>query len=162
MTREIQLSQGRVALVDDEDYEWLNQWKWHMSSTGYARRNTTKLDTLLGTAKIAMHRVILNAPEGSMVDHIDCNKLNNQRSNLRLCTVAQNNRNILPYGKSGLKGVELDKRTGRWRAYVSVNKKRIHIGVFDTPCEAGLAYDAAARSYFGEFARPNFPNEVKP
>src|SRR5687768_11145590 len=91
MTKQISLTQGKFATVDDADFDHLNQWKWHFSHYGYARRTTS---SRFGRQKfIFMHREIMQAPDGMDVDHINCNKLDNRRQNLRLCTRADNLRN---------------------------------------------------------------------
>src|SRR5688500_12272183 len=119
MPKEISLTRGQVAIVDNADFGWLSQWKWYATkhrNTYYADRNGyishTKHDT------IRMHRLILDAPTGIHVDHIDGNGLNNQRSNLRLCTNQQNlaNRPPLPGKSSQYKGVSFYRRDQIWRA----------------------------------------------
>lgn len=160
MAREIPLTQGKVAVVDDADYEWLMQWKWHFRSMGYAGRRASK--EAGGRALILMHRLITNAPSGLDVDHVDGNRLNNQRSNLRLCTRAQNMRNQRKTKRlvsSQFKGVSLYKPK-KWVAYIGLSRHKMHsLGYFHTELEAAHAYDAAARLHFGEFARLNFPAE---
>ena len=157
MTREIPLSQqdrrnkrntGLVTLVDDEDYEWLNQWRWtavstHRRNGGYAMR-VEKGRTIL------MHRMVLNAPAGVEVDHVNGNGLDNRRSNLRLATHAQGmaNRRRFKNSKSGFKGVHFDKQLGKWKLVVSAH--------FDTAEEAARMYDRIARMLFGEYAQTNF------
>jgi hypothetical protein len=162
MTKSIPLTQGKFALVDDEDYDWLMNWKWYYkkdkAGNGYAVRH----DSVLVKRKlIPMHRVILNAPDGVQVDHINNNRadhgLYNQRSNLRICTNAENQANvgIQSNNTSGYKGVTLDKRTNHWRAQIIVNRKRISIGFYKNPQDAARAYDQAALKYFGKFANIN-------
>src|SRR5688572_4947824 len=115
--KEIPLTQGKVALVDDEDYEWLNRWKWTFqeckSGNGYAVRYSRG-------RREYMHRLVLNAPTGTEIDHVATgDTLNNQRTNLRVCTRAQNlaNRNIGKNNTSGYKGVR-KLSTGRFTAQV--------------------------------------------
>lgn len=158
MTKEIQLSQGYVALVDDEDYEWLSQWKWTYHN-GYAYRNITVPTNASGFGTQRMHRLILDASRFFEVDHIDGDGLNNIRSNLRLATRTQNSRNRRGTGYNGLKGIAIHKFSGLWQAKIRANAKQIHLGYFKTPEAAAHAYDAAARQYHGEFARLNFPEE---
>ena len=161
--KEILLSRGKVALVDDEDFEWLNQWKWSLSQLGtnrkyrsiyYAHRTQWYKNGV--QRDISMHRLILDAPKGLEVDHIDGNGLNNQRSNLRLCTRTQNARNARrrKNGSSRFKGV-CKTREGRWNARIYANGKRANLGVFKNEADAARAYDAAAAEAFGEFARLN-------
>lgn len=148
------LTQGYTTYVDDEDYPYLSQFNWQYSQ-GYAKRtvrNGKKFET------VRMHRVILNAPEGYQVDHVDGNRCNNQRSNLRLCLMEQNRKNRRPNQSSvsRYKGVKLNRYTGKWFASIGVNGTKHHLGTFCTEEEAALAYDSAAKQYHGEFARPNF------
>lgn len=153
--KEIKLNDGSFTLVDDDDYGFLNQWKWR----AVKHRKTTYVfrvvrNSLGKRTRIWMHRLILNTPTGMFTDHIDHNGLNNQRNNIRICTNYQNKMNVSPTGKSGLLGVYFEQ--GRfWRAKIRVNKKAIHLGVFATAIEASRAYDKAALKYFGEFANPN-------
>lgn len=155
MSKLIPLTQEQFSIVDNADFDWLSQWKWHYvakDGSQYASRTSQG---------IKMHRVILNAPTGIYVDHIDGNGLNNQRSNLRFATPQQNMHNQRPQQRenktSPYKGVALNYK--KWRAHIRVNGKLIVIGRFDFELDAARAYDAAARQFFGEFARPNFPEE---
>jgi hypothetical protein len=118
-----------------------------------------------GDAKktILMHRVILKASERTEVDHINGNKLDNRRENLRVATKSQNlgNQKIRSTNTSGFKGVNWKqwrkiRSSGAWTARISVGSKRIHLGYFSTAEEAARAYDSAAQQYFGEFAKLNF------
>ncbi len=154
-TREIPLTRGYVAIVDAADYDWLMQWKWHWRR-GYACRTRSRRDT--GSIAIYMHRMILNPLPKFEVDHINNNKLDNRRSNLRVCTNIQNHQNT-PKQKnniSGYKGVYFNKRTGKWAASIRVRGKTIWLGYFNSVTSAALSYDTAALRYFGEFARTNF------
>jgi hypothetical protein len=152
------------TLVDDEDYDYLNQWTWNVSKG--------KLDTLYvvrikcgKTRKdqktISMHRTIMNFPKDKVVDHIDHNALNNQKSNLRICTQTQNKRNSRKRNKckSSYKGVycrnQKEKRNKLWVARINVNNNVIYIGGYKTEKEAAIAYNEAAKKYFGEFAYLN-------
>ena len=157
MTKEIILTRGDVALVDDEDYEYLSQWNWTSNisrSKRYARRH-------LGNRKyVSMHKVLINSGVNIEVDHIDGDGLNNQKLNLRVCTHIQNMQNgiIKVNNKSGYKGVSWYKNYGKWLSRIVVNKKKVFLGYFEFEdvIDAALAYDTAARKYFGEFARTNF------
>lgn len=156
MTREIQLTQGKVALVDDADYEFLSRWKWHACrSRGkwYARRNER-----LGNGKrilVQMQHVLC----GKGSDHKDGDGLNNQRDNLRVATHHQNCLNRPPKkgSSSKYKGVSWYKRGKSWGAYIKLDGKQYHLGRFSTEEEAARAYDAAALHLHGEFAWLNFP-----
>ena len=158
MTKEILLTHGHVALVDDADFEWLNQWKWHVTPRGYARRAVPREG---GQRWVLMHRQILDAPPHLWSDHINGNRLDNRRSNLRLVTPLQNGRNKVVARSnrmaSRFKGVA--KRHNKWTAAIYPHGKRIHLGYFFTEEDAAHAYDRAARQYFGEYAGLNFPTD---
>jgi hypothetical protein len=151
--KEIPLTQGKVALVDNEDYEWLNQWKWHYHV--YAMRNTHEHNR----KKILMHREIIKAPAGMDTDHIDHDKLNNCRSNLRICTRSENQMNRKTYkdSVSGYKGVYFNRSDRVWMARIGIDHKTIYIGSFSDAKNAAMAYDKEAKILFGEFAHLNFP-----
>lgn len=152
----IQLSQDRFAQVDDADYEFLNQWKWQPDKDGYARR--AKYIEGKWTSVI-MHRVIMNTPKGMQTDHIDLNKLNNQKSNLRICTSSQNAMNKkkrkLNTKTSIHRGAYFVKKMNRWKSSIRKESVYIHLGYFHTEAEAAHAYNAAALELFGEFAHLN-------
>ena len=147
--RVIKLTQGKEALVDDEDYEFLNQWKWSLAN-GYAQR---QVGGRKNTKSVYMHCLIA----GGKADHIDENPLNNQRSNLRRCTVQQNamNRGPQENNTSGYKGVTWNKRDQGWTAQLHVLGKRKFLGTYKDILEAAAAYDKAARELHGEFAYQN-------
>ncbi len=152
--KEISLGRGFKALVDDEDYDYLNQWKWY-SHNDYAFRVKWKH----GKQKtIFMHRFILKVKKGQEVDHIDRNRSNNQKLNLRISSHSQNlmNQKLSAANTSGYKGVSFDKKRGKW--FVSITKNRIqkNLGRFDTAIEGAKRYDAVAKKIFGRFANPNF------
>lgn len=162
MVKEIPLhgkyGEGRFAIVDDDDYEILKDYKWYVGTHGYAQRCKYKNGR---TEAILMHRVILNARDGELVDHINGNKLDNRKENLRIANQAQNMRNcgIRATNTSGYKGVRFHKASKKWKAEITKDYKNYHIGMFDTPEEAARAYDAKAVELFGEFAKLNFPGE---
>lgn len=156
--KEIQLTRGKVALVDDEDYERVSQVHWCLDkgvNTFYAR--TYKR---IGKKKISirMHRLILNAPKGMEVDHKDGNGLNNQKENIRLCTHAENqqNKQTQKNNTSGYIGVQWSEDKKRWVVYLTVNKKQKYFGSFRDKVEAAKAHDKATLKYRGEFAFLNF------
>lgn len=161
MTKYIPLSQGKFAAVDDEDFEWLSQWKWWYMQ-GYATRTTLSgsRKTKRTWDRVLMHRLIVDAPEGVDVDHRDLDGLNNQRSNLRTASRTQNTQNRGKFAKrectSRFKGVCRRPENGRWRAYIRVHGRMNHLGTYTSEEDAARAYDAAAKEYFGEFARTNF------
>jgi len=153
--RFIPLTQGKVAIVDKEDYEELSRYKWHASSrveSCYAYRRK-------GKRSLSMHREIMGEPKGMVVDHIDGNGLNNRRRNLRVCTSSQNHQNRRrTRGRSRYKGVCWEKRRNKWRAEIMLEGRHIDIGCFADEVEAARAYDKKAKELFGEFAYLNFAN----
>lgn len=146
----IPLSQNKYAQVDDSDFELVSRYSWYCNE-GYAI-------TYHQGERLRMHRLIKNTPKGKKVDHKDHDKLNNQRSNLRICTTQQNNRNIRMRkdNTSGFKGVFLDKSTGHWRPVVYVDGKPQSSGQFRKKEHAAVAYDLWATFFHGEFASTNF------
>jgi len=153
-TKKIPLTQGKFAIVDYDDYDFLMQWKWSCNSGGYALR---RQQLQYKGKTIWMHRVINNTPDDLVVDHIDGNPLNNTKINLRNVTVRQNRLNNAGYKKSSskYKGVSFDSKTMRWRAYISTEKQFKSLGYFKDENEAGIAYNNAAKILFGEFAYIN-------
>lgn len=156
----IPLGGGGFVLVDESDYEFLSLFNWtvaHHKYTKYAyfrRRIDGKYKSFL------MHRVITGAPHGMQVDHINGNGLDCRRSNMRVCSIKDNHRNVrksTDLKSSKFKGVCWDKARNKWQAKIKVNQKGIGLGRFDDETQAARAYDSAALKYFGEFARLNFP-----
>lgn len=146
---------GGYAMVDDEDYEYLNQFKWSQDWHGYAQRHIVRSDGTKGT--IQMHKDLIPVSKGMVRDHIDGNRLNNTRSNLRVCTQKQNSYNRTKHlrNTTGYKGVSLVANSTSFRAYIKVNYKQINLGCYSTVEEAAAAYNYAAIDYYGEFARLN-------
>jgi len=154
----IPLTHGKFAIVDAEDYQYLVKYKWYISQDGnnfYAYAFLSKGNKKI---KVFMHRMIMNAPKGLFIDHIDGNGLNNRRSNLRPCTPAQNVQNSRPRcnASSKYKGVFWNKTNKKWNATIHKGDNRIYLGGFDDEIEAALAYDRKAKELFGEFAYLNF------
>jgi len=159
----IKLTQGKMALVDDEDYEYLSQFKWHVvfNKTDYYAVRWTH-GSHASRKSVFMHREIMETTKGMEVDHIDHNTLNNQKYNLRNCTHQQNKRNTRKRENkaSSYLGVEVRKTKNgtTFRAHIKVNNKSIKLGNSKNEKEAAVLYDKAAIKYFGEYANLNFPN----
>jgi hypothetical protein len=153
--KQIPLTQGKFALVDDEDYEYLNQWKWHIDNYGYAVR----LAPRPSHTPIRMSRVIAETPKGMWVDHANRDRLDNRRCNLRNCTPSQNLSNSVRKNKSGFRGVYYHKSSGTWHGETCFNGVRKSAGYYKTPEEAARAYDKLAKEMQGEFASLNFPEQ---
>lgn len=160
MSKKIALTQGRYTIIDSIDFEWLNQYRWQVDSDGYAVRRMLKGEGHRN-GKIRMPRFIVNPPKGMVVDHINGNKLDNRRENLRVCTQAENarNRKVTKRNKCGYKGIYWVERDKRWKGYIHVKGKGLHLGYFKTLLEGAQAYDQAALKYFKEFAHLNFPKQ---
>lgn len=150
--REIPLTKGKIALVDDADYEWLSQWKWFYHSQGYAVKN-------YNNSCVLMHRKIMNPDKGFVIDHINGNKLDNRRENMRICTYSDNNKNSKTRGKPLIKykGVRYspDRKLKPWSAEIHAPSGRIYLGSFKNENNAAQAYNFAALEHFGEFASFN-------
>jgi len=154
MSKNIVLHNGEVTKVDDEDYEYLNQWKW-----GFEGRYVYRREYKEGKyKKIYLHRFLMNTPKGLDTDHINGDKMDNRRSNLRIATRSQNNMNQKPQTRvtsSKYKGVWIDKRNGKWVAAIKIDRKAKHLGTFATEQDAAIAYNLAAQELFGDYARTN-------
>lgn len=157
--KQIPLTKGLFAIVDDAGYERASKFKWCAQKIGtkyYAVRGVCykgKANTIL------MHRFLTGATSGILVDHKNGNGLDNRNINLRLCTVQQNlqNRPAQQNNTSGFKGVSYDKNRNKWTASICIKRKRKYIGRFNNKIDAAKAYDDAAKLHFGEFAFLNFP-----
>ena len=148
--KKIKLTQGKYALVDDEDYMRVNIFRWHLMSRGYAARD-------MGRKKILMHRFILGVVTNMYVDHINGDGLDNRKENLRFATQRQNlgNSRRRVDNKTGFKGVHYYKRDCSYKATIKAAGRNKHLGYFKTAEEAALAYNRAAIEIFGEFAQIN-------
>ncbi len=158
--KKIILTRGIYALIDDEDYPLISQYKWYASRCGRHWYACTGPSKKTNNKMLFMHRLIMNAQIGQQVDHKEHynDYIDNQRSNLRFCTHSENGRNQQKQRRmtsSQYKGVTWDKRTQKWQSQIQVNKKHIHLGYFNNEIEAARAYNTAAIKYFGEFANLN-------
>ena len=154
--RTIQLTQGQVALVDDEDYGFLMRYKWFVHPRP---KGEWMARGYVDGKEVLMHRLILNAPAGLTVDHINHNQLDNRRSNLRLCTQGENDRNKRKFkGQSRYKGVTPCGH--KWRAWISLGGRSAYLGTRATEEEAAQLYNEAAIEHYGEFAWLNDLSEV--
>lgn len=142
---------GFYALVDDEDYELISQYKWFLGFRGYVMTNY-RLPGRKPTC-IEMQRLLAGKP-GYKVDHKDMDKLNNQRSNLRVATHSQNNWNCGPHARNphGFKGVSFDKFTGSWAVRLHAQRRKVHVGRFTQLRTAVFAHSLVALIYHGDFA----------
>lgn len=150
----INLTQGKVALVDDHWFDELNKYKWCYVKSGYAVRS---IRTGKKIKRIWMHRVVNNTPEGSATDHINHNKCDNQESNLRDASIQENcmNRHKNTDNSSGYKGVTSRKNGKYYEANIKLDGKKFYIGNYNNKNDAALAYNKKALELFGEFAFVN-------
>lgn len=158
--KQIPLTKGKKARVNDIDYDrLLGIGCWSCNNKGYAVHYTTVHGEML---VLYMHRIILDAPAGMVVDHINGDRLDNRRDNLRLGTISQNNANRRHYATSDAPFKGLSWNRGKWQVRIGVNGKRIYLGRFESPTTAALMYDAAARHFYPDFHRCNFPKVATP
>ena len=162
----IPLTQGKVALIDDEDFELVSKFSWYLLK--HKKLLYAHCVMYMGRANkkdqycyMYMHRLIMRPSIGMDIDHRDHNGLNCQRFNMRICTTRQNSQNALSHDRSSsrFKGVSWACWARKWRSQIRVNGKRIHNGYFFSEVDAARAYDRAALKYFGEFACTNFLKE---
>lgn len=153
MTMTIPLTQGMQALVDDDDYAAVSTFRWYaMLRAGLwcaVRSGPRPKKT-----PIYMHREIVCPPHGLFVDHINGNSLDNRRSNLRVCTNAENGRNrkTASNNTSGHRGISWSKRKGKWECYIKIDGKQLHVGFFDDLADAACARVEAEVKHYGEFS----------
>jgi len=160
----IQLTRGKIALIDDDDFERVNQFKWFATvcknkyiEHWYAVRSVYDYSQKpRKRIQVYMHRFILTPPSGILIDHENHNGLDNQRKNLRCCVYANNSQNkIKVKGISMFKGVCWNKSSKKWQSQIGASKTTIYLGVFESEEKAALAYDEAAIKQFGPFAQTN-------
>jgi len=156
--RRIKLTKGKFAIVDPEDYQKLAEEDWYYIESNSKNSYAARID---GGKIIYMHRQIMNAPKGKIVDHRDHEGLNNTKQNLRFATPSQNccNKTLLKKGTSKYRGVSFYKKTGKWQAAIGCNGIDKHLGLFENEADAARAYDEAAKICHGEFAVLNFPQQ---
>jgi len=164
MVKTIPLTLGKVALVDDEDYDELNKFKWYAHKDhNWERWYVVRHEYVNRKQKtILMHQQITGFKH-KMIDHVDRDGLNNKKSNLRPCTQSQNakNRSMLKNNTSGLRGVHYDKKRKKWIAQIEKDEKGIYLGGFIDKEDAGRAVDKKSKELYGEFVILNFPEEKK-
>lgn len=142
-------------LIDDEDYPKVKAFTWYLSKIGYI---VCDIQVNKVKKQIRLHRLLMNVEQKNiLIDHINRNRLDNRKSNLRIANKQQNaaNSKISIRNTSGFKGVTFKKDKGKWKAYIAVNNKQIHLGYYDTANEAAKKYNQSASEYFGEFANQN-------
>lgn len=147
----INLTKGKQAIVDSEDYEMLIQFNWHYNTEGYAMR------TVNHSGKLSMHRQLMGDKQGHVIDHVDGNGLNNSRTNLRHATHKENmrNRKLQTNNTSGFKGVYWKPIKQKWEAAIRISNQYKYLGAFISKVEAARAYNRAAIEHYGIFAKLN-------
>jgi hypothetical protein len=154
MAKKIPLGRGLYALVDDEDYEQLSKLNWHLHQS----KNN---DGYYASSNLKMHRLITNAPPGTVVDHINGNKLDNRKKNLRLCTNAENQQNTKSRGgTSQYKGVHYNQKSGKWMGAFVFNSTRYYCGTYASEKECARAVDKKRKEVCDSFAVLNLPESL--
>ena len=153
--RQIKLSgkygTGKTVIVDNNLYDYLNQWKWHLGTDGYPAR-MMRLNK--GFKRVFLHRVVANTPEDKYTDHKNDNKLDARESNLRVCSSSENQVNKRSL-KNEFKGVSWCKRAKKWQVYIWIDGKNKNLGSFDDKKEAAKVYNKTVLKYRPEFGRLN-------
>jgi hypothetical protein len=147
----IGLGSGKHAIVDDDMHDQLSKFRWYVVNSGYVRRSTGR------HTGVFMHHEVLGSPlnRGGLADHINRDKLDNRRENLRLVTLAENLHNRLYHNPAGFRGVTLYRRLGRFSAQITKDGQHFYLGLFNTPTAAARAYDRKAIELYGEHAVTN-------
>lgn len=155
--KKIPLSQGQYAIIDDDDFKYLSQFKWYAARHKRTWYAVTCVKNKNGEYRArAMHRILLGLSNPKVfTDHIDHNGLNNQRTNLRTCSNKQNGHNRRPHTGSRFKGVTFDQKRGDFKSQIIVSGKYIYLGYFDNEIDGAKAYNEAAIKYYGKFANIN-------
>lgn len=155
--RTISVGKGKAAIIDAADFDWLNQFKWHVTDRGYAIASRKG-------KRLTMHRLILETPKGMVSDHINGNRLDNRRDNLRIATYAENARNKGNQAHTSIyKGVGWKKDNNLWQVRIHIGDKWHHVGLYEEEIAAAVAYNEKAIEVFGEHARLNvIPGDWKP
>lgn len=153
----IQLSNGGFAKVDSDDFEWLSKYTWRWIKPRNIYYVVTGIWIKKQSVHSRMHRFIMNANKGDIVDHVNGNGLDNRKKNLRIVTNAQNCQNQAPQvnKSSKYKGVSWFKKNRKWISYIGSREKRTYLGSFSSEIDAALAYDKKAKELFGCYARLN-------
>lgn len=156
----VHLTRGRTAMIDPEDASRVEKFNWSFDRLGYA---AGWVDGRIQR----LHRFILHAPKGLVVDHVNHDKLDNRKANLRLATRRENGANrarLQSNNVSGYAGVSWNKAVGKWQAFIYINSKSHHLGLFHCPIEAAVCRDVAAVELYGRFATLNFPQiaDIRP
>lgn len=156
----IPLTKGYFTKVDDDDFKKLAILRWYANVN--SRKDCVRAARFHNRKTIYLARVVMNAPDGKNVDHINGDTLDNRKSNLRLCSRHENsfNRKMNKNNKAGYKGAYWDKRKNKWKCCVRFEGKAINVGYFDNKKDAAIAYDKKAKELFGEFANINFPQKL--
>jgi hypothetical protein len=161
--RKIYLDEGKWTILDPTDYYRFGGFKWCIGG------NKGKFYTIRGqmispkdSKIVQLHRLIMDAPKGLLVDHRNGDSLDNRRANLRLATYSQNqyNKRKRKNTSSRFRGVYFNKEHRKWAAFISVAGKKTYLGYFDSEIEAARVYDEAAKKHHGEFVRLNFPEDA--
>lgn len=154
--KRISLTKGKVALVDNEDFERLSKYSWYAHQSEPHRYYAATREKKTGKF-LYMHRLIMDIPSNLFIDHINGNRLDNRKSNLRMCTKSQNtlNKRLSKRNTSGYKGVSWSNTNQGWYSCIRNKGKTIPLGYYDDPIDAAKAHDKAAIKLFGEFAMTN-------